>query len=54
MRLDGFDGKVALVTGAAQGIGRQICLTLVEQGCAVVGADVSRSTSTASRRCRST
>jgi NAD(P)-dependent dehydrogenase (short-subunit alcohol dehydrogenase family) len=41
MRLDGFEDKVALVTGAAQGIGRQICLTLVEQGCTVVGADVS-------------
>ena len=41
MKLDGFDGKVALVTGAAQGIGREICTTLVEQGCRVLGADVS-------------
>ncbi len=32
MKLDGFEGKVAFVTGAAQGIGRQICLTLVEPG----------------------
>jgi NAD(P)-dependent dehydrogenase (short-subunit alcohol dehydrogenase family) len=41
VKLDGLESKVALVTGAAQGIGRQICLTLVEQGCTVVGADVS-------------
>lgn len=41
MKLDGFDGKVAFVTGAAQGIGQQICRTLVEQGCQVVGADVA-------------
>jgi 2-dehydro-3-deoxy-L-rhamnonate dehydrogenase (NAD+) len=41
VKLDGFEGKVALVTGAAQGIGRQICLTLLEQGCTVVGADIS-------------
>jgi NAD(P)-dependent dehydrogenase (short-subunit alcohol dehydrogenase family) len=41
VKLDGFEGKVALVTGAAQGIGRQICLTLIEQGCTVVGADIS-------------
>ena len=40
MKLDGLEGKVAFVTGAAQGIGRQICLTLVDQGCRVVGADV--------------
>ena len=40
MKLDGLDGKVAFVTGAAQGIGRQICLTLVDQGCRVIGADV--------------
>jgi NAD(P)-dependent dehydrogenase (short-subunit alcohol dehydrogenase family) len=41
MKLDGFDGKVAFVTGAAQGIGRQICVTLDEQGCQVVGADIA-------------
>ena len=41
MKLDGFNDKVALVTGAAQGIGRQICLTLVDQGCRVIGADVA-------------
>ncbi len=40
MKLDGFEGRVALVTGAAQGIGKQICLTLAEQGCRVVGVDV--------------
>lgn len=41
MKLDGLADKVAFVTGAAQGIGRQICLTLAEQGCRVVGADVA-------------
>ena len=41
MKLDGLDNKVAFVTGAAQGIGRQICLMLVDQGCRVIGADVA-------------
>ena len=32
-----FDGKVALVTGASRGIGRQVCVQLVEEGCRVFG-----------------
>ena len=32
-----FDGKVALVTGASRGIGRQVCVQLVEEGCCVFG-----------------
>src|SRR5256885_7104328 len=37
-----LDGKVAIVTGAARGIGRAICLTLGRAGCSVVPADVAR------------
>ena len=33
-------GKVALVTGAASGIGRQAALTLAQKGAAVVIADL--------------
>jgi 3-oxoacyl-[acyl-carrier protein] reductase len=35
-----FEGKVALVTGAARGIGAAIALTLAREGAAVVVADV--------------
>jgi NAD(P)-dependent dehydrogenase (short-subunit alcohol dehydrogenase family) len=35
-----LDGKVALVTGASTGIGREIALLYAEQGAAVVAADV--------------
>lgn len=35
-----FDGRVALVTGAARGIGATIVRTLTERGATVAGADV--------------
>ncbi len=35
-----FDGKVAIVTGAAHGIGRAACLLFAEHGARVVAADV--------------
>jgi 3-oxoacyl-[acyl-carrier protein] reductase len=35
-----FDGRVAIITGAAQGIGRAIALRLVRDGARVVAADI--------------
>ena len=37
--MEELEGKVALVTGAAQGIGRAIAVGLAELGAAVVSAD---------------
>jgi NAD(P)-dependent dehydrogenase (short-subunit alcohol dehydrogenase family) len=37
----GFEGKVALVTGAAAGIGRAVALAFTRQGASVVVADVN-------------
>ena len=36
MRLQGLQGKVAVVTGGSRGIGRAICLELAQQGAKVV------------------
>ena len=41
-----FQGKVALVTGAASGIGLACAKTLAEQGAAVVGLDLSENINT--------
>ena len=40
MQLDGFDGRTAVVTGAAQGIGREICVRLSGLGARVAGLDL--------------
>ena len=40
MSVGGLEGKVALVTGAAGGLGGAVCTELERQGAAVVGVDV--------------
>ena len=40
MRLEGIEGRVAFVTGAARGIGRSIAETLRDQGARVAGGDL--------------
>ncbi|TMC08073.1 MAG: SDR family oxidoreductase [Chloroflexi bacterium] len=37
----GFDGEVAIVTGAASGIGRAVALRLGEEGCRVAAVDLN-------------
>ena len=41
MRMESFAGKVAFVTGAANGIGRAAALAFAREGASVVVADVS-------------
>ena len=41
MRLAGLDGRVALVTGAARGIGRRIAETLSALGARTAGGDLT-------------
>ena len=36
-----FGGRVAVVTGAAQGIGKAVALRLGEEGATVVAADIN-------------
>ena len=40
--LEDFEGKVAVVTGAASGIGKALATRFVEEGMKVVLADVER------------
>ena len=37
-----LSGKVAIVSGAAQGLGRAFAIRLAEEGCAVLGFDVKK------------
>jgi len=46
-----LEGKVALVTGAGQGLGRSIAVAMTQAGARVAG-DAGHSATTAPRRCR--
>ena len=38
--MDSFEGKIAVVTGGGTGMGRELCLQLVKEGCNVATCDV--------------
>lgn len=38
--MNNFSGKIAVVTGGGTGMGRELCLQLVQEGCAVAACDV--------------
>jgi NAD(P)-dependent dehydrogenase (short-subunit alcohol dehydrogenase family) len=44
--VDGFGGRVAVVTGAGTGMGRELVVLLTQQGCDVAACDVSLDTLT--------
>ena len=41
-RMTGLEERVAIVTGAAGGLGKSICATLQDRGASVLGVDVAR------------
>ena len=49
LELFNLDGKVALVTGSAQGLGREISLGLAQSGCSLVLADLVEPEETATQ-----
>ena len=48
--MDGFEGKTALVSGGAGGIGSEVCQALLESGCRVVLHDLPASDGAAKAR----
>ena len=38
--MESFDGKIAVVTGGGSGMGRELCLQLMQAGCHVATCDV--------------